>query len=197
MQIQRIPFPPVGSNMYVVTQGRDAIVLDPWPDETTMQRLQGYHVLLVLTHEHVDHISGLGRMQRALAARTLWQENCTPWLRNPGNTTPVLLAARATASVRPLFSAATRSCRATPLSRACAGATPPCSWTRPCHFCARCRRSSCSIPATAGAVCRLVRASRPWTGDAAAALCTCTADRKLSQKGLTHVSKHAKLTTAV
>ena len=93
MQIQRIPFPPVGSNMYVVTQGRDAIVLDPWPDETTMQRLQGYHVLLVLTHEHVDHISGLGRMQRALAARTLWQENCTPWLRNPGNTTPVLLAA--------------------------------------------------------------------------------------------------------
>ena len=50
MQIQRIPFPPIGSNMYVVTQGRDAIVLDPWPDETTMQRLQGYRVLLVLTH---------------------------------------------------------------------------------------------------------------------------------------------------
>ena len=93
MQIQRIPFPPIGSNMYVVTQGRDAIVLDPWPDEATMQRLQGYHTLLVLTHEHVDHISGLGRMQRALSARTLWQENCTPWLRNPGNTTPVLLAA--------------------------------------------------------------------------------------------------------
>ena len=93
MQIERIPFPPIGSNMYVVTQGRDAIVLDPWPDEATMQRLQGYHVLLVLTHEHVDHISGLGRMQRALPARTLWQENCTPWLRNPGNTTPVLLAA--------------------------------------------------------------------------------------------------------
>ena len=58
-----------------------------------MQRLQGYHALIVLTHEHVDHISGLGRMQRALSARTLWQENCTPWLRNPGNTTPVLLAA--------------------------------------------------------------------------------------------------------
>ena len=44
MQIQRIPFPPIGSNMYIVTQGRDAIVL-------------------------------------------------APWLRNPGNTTPVLLAA--------------------------------------------------------------------------------------------------------
>ena len=28
MQIERIPFPPIGSNMYVVTQGRDAIVLD-------------------------------------------------------------------------------------------------------------------------------------------------------------------------
>ena len=251
MQIQRIPFPPIGSNMYVVTQGRDAIVLDPWPDETTMQRLQGYHVLLVLTHEHVDHISGLGRMQRALSARTLWQENCTPWLRNPGNTTPVLLAAlsvsrgaeardflrtlqlktetyapdmtfgdhivldwgalhleamprpatraaaRATASGRTLFSAAIRSCRATPSSRACAGATPPCSWSGPCRFCAHCRRSLRSIPATAGAVCRLVRASRPWTGDAAAALCTCTADRELSQKGLTHVSKHARLATAV
>ena len=48
---------------------------------------------VLLTHEHIDHISGLGRMQRALSARTLWQENCTPWLRNPGNTTPVLLAA--------------------------------------------------------------------------------------------------------
>ena len=58
-----------------------------------MARLQGYRVLLVLTHEHVDHTSGLGRMQRALSARTLWQDNCTAWLRNPGNTTPVLLAA--------------------------------------------------------------------------------------------------------
>ena len=65
MQIQRIPFPPIGSNMYIVTQGRDAIVLDPWPDAETMARLQGYRVLLVLTHEHVDHTSGLGRMQRA------------------------------------------------------------------------------------------------------------------------------------
>lgn len=144
MQIQRIPFPPIGSNMYVVTQGRDAIVLDPWPDEATMQRLQGYHTLLVLTHEHVDHISGLGRMQRALSARTLWQENCTPWLRNPGNT------------------------------------TLPCSWSAPCRFCAHCRLISRSIPATAAAACRSARASRPWTGDAAAALCTCTADRKLS-----------------
>ena len=79
--------------MYIVTQGRDAIVLDPWPDAETMARLQGYRVLLVLTHEHVDHTSGLGRMQRALSARTLWQDHCTAWLRNPGNTTPVLLAA--------------------------------------------------------------------------------------------------------
>lgn len=88
MQIQRIPFPPIGSNMYVVTQGRDAIVLDPWPDETTMQRLQGYHVLLVLTHEHVDHISGLGRMQarfrRAPSGRKTAPPGCaTPATRRP------------------------------------------------------------------------------------------------------------------
>ncbi len=84
MQIQRIPFPPIGSNMYVVTQGRDAIVLDPWPDEATMQRLQGYHVLLVLTHEHVDHISGLGRMQRALSRRAPSGRKTAP----PGCATP-------------------------------------------------------------------------------------------------------------
>lgn len=88
MQIQRIPFPPIGSNMYVVTQGRDAIVLDPWPDETTMQRLQGYHVLLVLTHEHVDHISGLGRMQRALSARTLWRKTAPPGCATPATRRP-------------------------------------------------------------------------------------------------------------
>ena len=57
--------------MYIVTQGRDAIVLDPWPDAETMARLQGYRALLVLTHEHVDHTSGLGRMQRALGAHPL------------------------------------------------------------------------------------------------------------------------------
>lgn len=251
MQIQRIPFPPIGSNMYVVTQGRDAIVLDPWPDETTMQRLQGYHVLLVLTHEHIDHISGLGRMQRALAARTLWQENCTPWLRNPGNTTPVLLAALSVSRgaeardflrglhlttetyepdmtfgdhivldwgalhlegyATPGHSRGSACYRIGPAAFFSGDSLVPGNavvtrlrggdaavlWTRPCRFCAHCRRSSCSIPATAGAVCRLVRASRPWTGDAAAALCTCTADRKLSQKGLTHVSKHAKLPIAV
>ena len=230
MQIQRIPFPPIGSNMYVVTQGRDAIVLDPWPDEATMQRLQGYHTLLVLTHEHVDHISGLGRMQRALSARTLWQENCTPWLRNPGNTTPVLLAALSVsrgAAARdflrtlqlktetyapdmtfgdhialdwgalhlegyatPGHSRGSACYRIGPDAffsgdslvpgNAVAGATPPCSWSAPCRFCAPCRRSSCSIPATAAAACRSARASRPWTGDAPAALCTCTADQKLS-----------------
>ena len=34
----------------------------------------------------------------------------------------------------------------------CAAATPPCSASRPCRFCARCRPSSRSIPATAAAV---------------------------------------------
>ncbi|MFR0795074.1 MAG: hypothetical protein ACLSHG_00670 [Oscillospiraceae bacterium] len=45
------------------------------------------------------------------------------------------------------------------------GATPPCSWTGPCRFCARCRRSSRSIPATAAAVCRSARGSGAWTGE--------------------------------
>ena len=210
MQIERIPFPPIGSNMYVVTQGRDAIVLDPWPDEATMQRLQGYHALIVLTHEHIDHISGLGRMQRALSARTLWQENCTPWLRNPGNTTPVLLAALSVSRgaeardfLRGLhlktetyapdmtfgdhialdWGALHLEGYATPgHSRGSAcyrigpdaffsgdslvpGATPLCSWTGPCRFCARCRPRSRSIPATAAAVCRSARGSGAWTGE--------------------------------
>ena len=84
MQIQRIPFPPIGSNMYIVTQGRDAIVLDPWPDAETMAQLQGHRVLLVLTHEHVDHTSGLGRMQRALSGRTTAPPGCAiPATRRP------------------------------------------------------------------------------------------------------------------
>ena len=84
MQIERIPFPPIGSNIYVVTQGRDAIVLDPWPDEATMQRLQGYHALIVLTHEHIDHISGLGRIQlRALRRAPSGRKTAPPGCATP------------------------------------------------------------------------------------------------------------------
>ena len=82
MQIQRIPFPPIGSNMYIVTQGRDAIVLDPWPDAETMARLQGYRVLLVLTHEHVDHTSV--RSRRAPSGRITAPPGCAiPATRRP------------------------------------------------------------------------------------------------------------------
>lgn len=88
MQIQRIPFPPIGSNMYIVTQGRDAIVLDPWPDAEAMARLQGYRVLLVLTHEHVDHTSGLGRMQRALSARPSGRITAPPGCAIPATRRP-------------------------------------------------------------------------------------------------------------
>lgn len=94
MHIQRFPFRAVGSNMYVLTQGDAAVVIDPWPCEAALPVLDRARThLVILTHEHIDHFSGLDLMERRYGARVLWQALCTRRLERASNCSPALLAA--------------------------------------------------------------------------------------------------------
>ena len=54
--------PVIASNMYIIIDGASALVIDPHPNkeaEILLQENQVEEVMVVLTHEHYDHISGV------------------------------------------------------------------------------------------------------------------------------------------
>lgn len=62
-EIRRYVFPYIDSNMYIVSEGSQALVVDPHESEEAYGDLQRQGVetaTVLLTHEHFDHTSGIG-----------------------------------------------------------------------------------------------------------------------------------------
>ena len=62
MKIHTYCFYPIDSRMYIMLEGEKAIVIDPCISEEAMELLKKNNVseiLVLLTHEHYDHISGV------------------------------------------------------------------------------------------------------------------------------------------
>ncbi|MGP1366605.1 MAG: MBL fold metallo-hydrolase [Schwartzia sp. (in: firmicutes)] len=62
LQIYRYSMPGIDSGMYVAVEGEEALVVDPHVSENMMEALEACGVkklLVFLTHEHFDHISGV------------------------------------------------------------------------------------------------------------------------------------------
>jgi glyoxylase-like metal-dependent hydrolase (beta-lactamase superfamily II) len=67
--IQSYSFYPIDSRMYLLVEGRKALVVDPCIDEEAMEFLKKNEVsdvLVLLTHEHYDHISGVNWLRENL-----------------------------------------------------------------------------------------------------------------------------------
>jgi glyoxylase-like metal-dependent hydrolase (beta-lactamase superfamily II) len=69
--IQIYSFYPIDSRMYILVEGEKALIVDPCVDDTAMDFLKKNKVsdvLVILTHEHYDHISGVSWLREQFSS---------------------------------------------------------------------------------------------------------------------------------
>ena len=81
IDIQRFESDLLFSNMYVVTEGNHAVVIDPFDDTSPAENL--FVDLIILTHEHYDHISGVNIWKRKTGATVLCSSACAANIQSP------------------------------------------------------------------------------------------------------------------
>ena len=78
---------PIDSRMYVLIEGKKALVIDPCVSDQAMELLRENsvcEVLILLTHEHYDHISGVNWLKDNIErVSVLCSEKCAKALPNP------------------------------------------------------------------------------------------------------------------
>lgn len=67
MKIQTLPVAPIGANCYIVSERKEAFIIDPGGDaDKIIKAAADYEVrYILLTHAHFDHISGLNEVKNA------------------------------------------------------------------------------------------------------------------------------------
>lgn len=79
MNIFIVKTPLLESNMYVIEEGKHAVVVDPYWDAAVSAFLQNLNAkidFVYLTHEHYDHISGVPSFQGRYNARVFCSAAC-------------------------------------------------------------------------------------------------------------------------
>ena len=72
-KIKCFKFPYIYSNMYILLEGRKALVIDPVVSNEGIQYLEGKrveHITMLLTHEHFDHTNGIPLFRKKYAHNT-------------------------------------------------------------------------------------------------------------------------------
>lgn len=88
LDIQREIFDCIDSNMYLLIEGREALLIDPHKKEDVTRQLKEHHVkkvTIILTHEHLDHVSGVLYYQNEFPCRIVANAECKKIVENPEN----------------------------------------------------------------------------------------------------------------
>ena len=75
----------IDSNMYIATEGENALIIDPNINESAILYLREKNVkdiLIILTHEHYDHISGVNWLREVFPCRVLCSNACAENLKS-------------------------------------------------------------------------------------------------------------------
>lgn len=86
MEIYRYVMPAILSNMYILIEGAQALVVDPSGNQDALQRLQDAQpekVTVLLTHEHFDHISGVNLLRQNFNVEVICLKACAERLEDP------------------------------------------------------------------------------------------------------------------
>ncbi len=77
--VYRFPFELVDENMYFIPSGDTGIVIDPNENEELLEVFEQHgtkNVVIVLTHEHYDHITGVEWLRLKIDSRLLCHKAC-------------------------------------------------------------------------------------------------------------------------
>lgn len=77
--VYRFSMPVIDSSMYLVPAGESCLVVDPCISqeaEALLEKLEILECLVLLTHEHYDHISGVNRLRELLPCQVVCTESC-------------------------------------------------------------------------------------------------------------------------
>ena len=76
--------PLLEQNMYIIVEGNNCIVIDPYYDDKVKTLLENMSVdLLLVTHEHYDHISGVNKFKEIYGCKLLANKKCNSNLQLP------------------------------------------------------------------------------------------------------------------
>lgn len=88
--------PVIESNMYVLTHGHDALVVDPSISaeaETLLLESGVQRCTVLLTHEHYDHICGVNRLRELFSCNVVCTEVCAEAIADPRKSGTMFFAA--------------------------------------------------------------------------------------------------------
>lgn len=84
--VYRFEMPMIASNMYVLLKEDQALLIDPHVSEAAAQLLKDHHVaklLIILTHEHYDHISGVNYFRAGWNCKVIGNRLCKAYAKEP------------------------------------------------------------------------------------------------------------------
>lgn len=84
--VYRFSMPVVDSSMYLIPAERSCLVVDPCISEEAEMFLRERQIqdcLVLLTHEHYDHISGVNRLRELLPCRVVCSDLCAQRIGDP------------------------------------------------------------------------------------------------------------------
>ncbi len=79
MLIYDFPLPPLDERMYIVLEGEEALIIDPSENEAAVCLMKEHKVeraVILLTHEHFDHITGVDYFRKLYGAKVLCSREC-------------------------------------------------------------------------------------------------------------------------
>ncbi len=86
-QIQTYSFYPIDARMYVIAENEKAVIIDPCVSEEAKKYLQSEgikDIIVLLTHEHYDHISGVNWLRGNFpTTKVLCSEACAEHIISP------------------------------------------------------------------------------------------------------------------
>jgi glyoxylase-like metal-dependent hydrolase (beta-lactamase superfamily II) len=95
IKIFRFIFGHIKSNMYVVIEDREALIIDPHISVKACSFLKGCgieKVIVLFTHEHPDHTCGIKHLMKVFSGIVICQKKCAESISDRNNNRPVLIS---------------------------------------------------------------------------------------------------------